>query len=221
MLMKFHKRNNKIVGFFPAVLFLILVVFNKYAYLMNQFYFSYLGSYLISIGVLIYYLHQKDNKLFSFRKLSIHHIVLYVVLFLAFWYLTDLVSKIVQESQNTDGVNNVISKYINTPKIYIILIALAILGPVFEELLCRGLLMTSYFKESRFYMDIVLSASVFSVLHLIGFSWGWVEFLYYFLMGALFAIIFRMGNSIYYSIIAHIVWNIISIYPILAYLLAF
>ncbi|MBR7684881.1 CPBP family intramembrane metalloprotease [Streptococcus equi subsp. zooepidemicus] len=126
-----------------------------------------------------------------------------------------------QESQNTDGVNNVISKYINTPKIYIILIALAILGPVFEELLCRGLLMTSYFKESRFYMDIVLSASVFSVLHLIGFSWGWVEFLYYFLMGALFAIIFRMGNSIYYSIIAHIVWNIISIYPILAYLLAF
>ncbi|MCD3442767.1 CPBP family intramembrane metalloprotease [Streptococcus equi subsp. zooepidemicus] len=221
MLMKFHKRNNKIVGLFPAVLFLILVVFNKYAYLMNQFYFSYLGSYLISIGVLIYYLHQKDNKLFSFRKLSIHHIVLYVVLFLAFGYLTDLVSKMVLESQNTDGVNNVISKYINTPKIYIILIALAILGPVFEELLCRGLLMTSYFKESRFYMDIVLSASVFSVLHLIGFSWGWVEFLYYFLMGALFAILFRMGNSIYYSIIAHIVWNIISIYPILAYLLAF
>ncbi|HEK9107640.1 TPA: CPBP family intramembrane metalloprotease [Streptococcus equi subsp. zooepidemicus] len=200
---------------------MILVVFNKYAYLMNQFYFSYLGSYLISIGVLIYYLHQKDNKLFSFRKLSIHHIVLYVVLFLAFGYLTDLVSKMVLESQNTDGVNNVISKYINTPKIYIILIALAILGPVFEELLCRGLLMTSYFKESRFYMDIVLSASVFSVLHLIGFSWGWVEFLYYFLMGALFAILFRMGNSIYYSIIAHIVWNIISIYPILAYLLAF
>lgn len=221
MLMKFHKRNNKIVGLFPAVFFLILVVFNKYAYLMNQFYFSYLGSYLISIGVLIYYLHQKDNKLFSFRKLSIHHIVLYVVLFLAFGYLTDLVSKMVLESQNTDGVNNVISKYINTPKIYIILIALAILGPVFEELLCRGLLMTSYFKESRFYMDIVLSASVFSVLHLIGFSWGWVEFLYYFLMGALFAILFRMGNSIYYSIIAHIVWNIISIYPILAYLLAF
>lgn len=45
---------------------------------------------------------------------------------------------------------------------------MTILVPIFEEIVCRGVIQQTYFKDSPFYFDVLISAIIFAIGHLIG-----------------------------------------------------
>ena len=84
---------------------------------------------------------------------------------------------------------------------------MSILSPVREELVFRGAIMTSYFRNSQYFLDILVSAAAFGIFHIIGFPWSWIDFFFYAMAGAVIGFIFRYTKSIYYPLTFHIFWN--------------
>ena len=90
------------------------------------------------------------------------------------------------------------------------LFILSLLGPLREELIFRGVFMTSYFKGSKYFLDVFVSAAAFSYFHMIGFAWSWIDFFVYLVAGLVVGLVFRYSKSIYYPLLFHIVWNVSS-----------
>ena len=56
------------------------------------------------------------------------------------------------------------------------LFVMSILSPVREELVFRGAIMTSYFRNSQYFLDVLVSAATFGIFYIIGFPWSWIDF---------------------------------------------
>ncbi|RSJ71037.1 CAAX amino terminal protease self- immunity [Streptococcus oralis] len=82
-----------------------------------------------------------------------------------------------------------------------------IAGPIFEEMIYRGLVMTALEKGKKWGLDVLGSAVLFGILHISNHGWVLTDFFSYMGGGLIFAVLFRATKSIYWSIGLHIVYN--------------
>ena len=91
-----------------------------------------------------------------------------------------------------------------------------IAGPIFEEMIYRGLVMTALEKGKKWGLDVLGSAALFGILHISSHGWVLTDFFVYMGGGLIMAVFFRVTKSIYWSIGLHIVDNAIAqILPLL------
>ena len=91
-----------------------------------------------------------------------------------------------------------------------------IAGPIFEEMIYRGLVMTTLEKGKKWGLDVLGSATLFGILHVSSHGWVLTDFFVYMGGGLIMAVFFRVTKSIYWSIGLHIVDNAIAqILPLL------
>ena len=91
-----------------------------------------------------------------------------------------------------------------------------IAGPIFEEMIYRGLVMTALEKGKKWGLDVLGSAALFGILHISSHGWVLTDFFVYMGGGLIMAVFFRVTKSIYWSIGLHIVNNAIGqILPLL------
>jgi len=91
-----------------------------------------------------------------------------------------------------------------------------IAGPIFEEMIYRGLVMTALEKGKKWGLDVLGSAALFGILHISNHGWVLTDFFVYMGGGLIFAVLFRVTKSIYWPIGLHIVYNSIGqILPLL------
>ena len=91
-----------------------------------------------------------------------------------------------------------------------------IAGPIFEEIIYRGLVMTALEKGKKWGLDVLGSAILFGVLHISNHGWVLTDFFVYMGGCLIFAVLFRVTKSIYWPIGLHIVNNAIGqILPLL------
>lgn len=82
-----------------------------------------------------------------------------------------------------------------------------IAGPIFEEIIYRGLVMTALEKGKKWGLDVLGFAILFGVLHISNHGWVLTDFFVYMGGGLIFAALFRATKSIYWPIGLHIVYN--------------
>ena len=82
-----------------------------------------------------------------------------------------------------------------------------IAGPIFEEIIYRGLVMTALEKGKKWGLDVLGSAVLFGILHISSHGWILTDFVFYMGGGLIFAVLFRVTKSIYWPIGLHIVYN--------------
>ena len=82
-----------------------------------------------------------------------------------------------------------------------------IAGPIFEDMIYRGLVMTALEKGKKWGLDVLGSAILFGILHISSHCWVLTDFVFYMGGGLIFAVLFRMTKSIYWPIGLHIVYN--------------
>ena len=82
-----------------------------------------------------------------------------------------------------------------------------IAGPIFEDMIYRGLVMTALEKGKKWGLDVLGSAILFGILHISGHGWVLTDFFVYMGGGLIFAVLFRVTKSIYWPIGLHIVYN--------------
>ena len=91
-----------------------------------------------------------------------------------------------------------------------------IAGPIFEEMIYRGLVITALEKGKKWGLDVLGSAALFGVLHISNHGWVLTDFFVYMGGGLIMAVFFRVTKSIYWPIGLHIVNNAIAqILPLL------
>ena len=85
-----------------------------------------------------------------------------------------------------------------------------IAGPIFEEMIYRGLVMTALEKGKKWGLDVLGSAILFGILHISSHGWVLTDFFVYMGSGLIMAVFFRVTKSIYWPIGLHIVNNAIA-----------
>lgn len=93
-------------------------------------------------------------------------------------------------------------------------LTLIVLGPLMEELVCRGLLQHAFFKNSRWGLDLLFPSFLFALPHFSSLP-SLADIFVYTAVGCLYAWLTRYTKSIYPSYSIHIVNNIIANLPFL------
>ena len=86
-------------------------------------------------------------------------------------------------------------------------------APIAEELIYRGVIMTTFFKNSPWYGDVLLSAIIFGYIH-INFALTPLAFFIYASGGFILALLYRMTKNLYYPIVVHILINITAFWDV-------
>jgi membrane protease YdiL (CAAX protease family) len=188
----------------------VLYIHNLLSYDALNAYSSISLSMIFSFVVLSYLL-AKGKKLgaiskelgISWKLLNARNIVIGVGLFalvVLLAYLLQVITQItgIQLPTNVEGILS------NMPISFLIFSFLV--APINEELLFRGFLVPR--------IGIVLSALLFAIPHLLSYS-SIAEFMAAFVFGIAAGYVFRKTGSLYPSIFAHMLVNLIAILPFL------
>lgn len=148
--------------------------------------------------------HWKECGRFQFRWSYLGVFLLSFFLLFVWANLTTYIfprtrngSTVVEVATNLTGISYFVTRILYT----------SIIAPVSEEVVCRGLLMTSLSKVKRYYLDVLVSAAIFGAMHVLQYGWITTDFIKYFGMGLIFCMMFRYTRSIYWAIALHASWN--------------
>ncbi|MCK3881684.1 CPBP family intramembrane metalloprotease [Streptococcus suis] len=82
-------------------------------------------------------------------------------------------------------------------------LAIGIFAPILEELVFRGFFGRYFFKNNRKWLKLTVSSSIFALLHI----FYPIEFIVYFLLGAIFYLAYDRRENIVDSIVVHLLNN--------------
>lgn len=123
-----------------------------------------------------------------------------------------LLSYFIPSSSNQISLNETI-EMIGRQELPYFLLIICFIGPITEELIYRGVLMTTFFKNSPWYGDVLLSAIIFGYIH-INFALTPLAFFIYASGGLILALLYRMTKNLYYPILVHILINITAFWNV-------
>lgn len=102
---------------------------------------------------------------------------------------------------------NLIIGLINNKTIIMGALLFIVIGPIIEELICRGLFINMLFERNTFWMPIITSGLFFGLLHA---SSNLIELLYYVFFGIILAFTYKRTGMLSLTIAIHAINNLIS-----------
>lgn len=208
-LSKFLKIDQFPITIFTLIFSLIWYSFIQLPITLNNYIenksliFIILGNMYILIfgGLLITFLIKKYIKNNSLKKdynwklvmSSFAIMLLYNVLF----------DYILPTTKN----QNLIIGLINNKTIIMGALLFIVIGPIIEELICRGLFINMLFERNTFWMPIITSGLFFGLLHA---SSNLIELLYYVFFGIILAFTYKRTGMLSLTIAIHAINNLIS-----------
>ena len=86
-------------------------------------------------------------------------------------------------------------------------ISSVIIAPIFEESVDRGYFMNTFFPNSKYYLDVILSALIFGLSHLVFSHRDPISLIIYSLGGLFFALVYRWTKNLKITILCHSFFN--------------
>ena len=86
-------------------------------------------------------------------------------------------------------------------------ISSVIIAPIFEESVDRGYFMNTFFPNSKYYLDVILSALIFGLSHLVFSHRDPISLMFYSLGGLFFALVYRWTKNLKITILCHSFFN--------------
>ena len=82
-----------------------------------------------------------------------------------------------------------------------------VVAPISEELIDRGYFMNSFFSQSKYYLDVILSALIFGLSHLVLSHCDPISLIIYSFVGLFFALVYRWTKNLKITILCHSFFN--------------
>ena len=89
-------------------------------------------------------------------------------------------------------------------------ISSVIIAPIFEESVDRGYFMNTFFPNSKYYLDVILSALIFGLSHLVFSHRDPISLMFYSLGGLFFALVYRWTKNLRITILCHSFFNFLT-----------
>ena len=212
--------------FFVAILLIIadqflirLVLHSGFAASLSDFsyYFSdMMLNFLVVLLALIAMIWSGKWQQINRRKFKVSYLFYSFLALLAFFVWNFVTFFIFPSTQNEISYQLDLPTFTGPTAFLMYFFYPVIAGPIFEEMIYRGLVMTALEKGKKWGLDVLGSAALFGILHISSHGWVLTDFFVYMGGGLIMAVFFRVTKSIYWSIGLHIVDNAIAqILPLL------
>ncbi len=205
-------------------------IFLVYVFVMSEFVvlemmdFAYYISSTLNLLLMIYTVWPLIvESYYGFKQNNLFENILLVIGAIFLMYLVNIVYSIVLDYfgivQNQSVNQQVIVELVNSNKLKL-LFEITILAAISEELIFRGLAFRSILNNNRF-LAYMTSFLAFGFPHLfLGFANGngLSELIFlplYGMMGVIFAYVYEKSNSIFVSMMAHFLNNLIAFFAII------
>ncbi|MBJ8053321.1 CPBP family intramembrane metalloprotease [Bacillus cereus] len=141
-----------------------------------------------------------DVSVLKSGKTYLYLLIGFIVIALTQYVMLELFSFESAEQQRDQLGGEALQNSLIQSIIYVL--SVAIITPIKEEILYRGILYRFFEKKYSFLVGIIISSFIFGILHG-GFP------ITAMIMGIVFAMLYKKAQSIVPSIILHIVWNLL------------
>ena len=212
--------------FFVAILLIIadqflirLVLHSDLAAGLSDFSYYFLDmmlNFLVVLLALIAMIWSGKWQQINRRKFKVSYLFYSFLALLAFFVWNFVTFFIFPSTQNEISYQLDLPTFTGPTAFLMYFFYPVIAGPIFEEMIYRGLVMTALEKGKKWGLDVLGSATLFGILHISSHGWVLTDFFVYMGGGLIMAVFFRVTKSIYWSIGLHIVDNAIAqILPLL------
>lgn len=223
--------NKSAKNKFFVDLFFALIAFLFYSFVplimtidSNHLFAYSLVTLIVSFGLFLisYRFIRSLDATFRIKKIAfpVGAIVVVAVLFCSFvlqnaigFFRSRVLPQTQLETSNQDAIANLLQ--VDDLLIYS-LITMVIIAPLFEELIFRRILIGNTFAPKKILVPrIIMSVSVFAMLHVFSeFSSGVIPFLFslatYLVISYSFTLIYVLTSRMLYSVLAHILNNLLA-----------
>ena len=165
----------------------------------------------VLLSAVIYLLVFAGKNIFHFKwqlRYFIYPLLGYIISYMSDFFFSYFISP----SSNQISLNKMI-EMIGRQELPYFLLIVCFIGPIAEELIYRGVLMITFFKNSPWYGDVLLSATIFGYIH-INFALTPLAFFIYASGGLILALLYRMTKNLYCPILVHILINITAFWDL-------
>lgn len=173
---------------------------------------SYYGLLLLLIGLiggLAVTLLVKSRRWDLYGKFTFKasYFAVFVLVFLAHFLWDMFSAEVFPPTKNSIALAEVSSGLSGWALVLIRYVYACLLAPIVEELVFRDLVMTALASYQKYKLDMLVSASLFSLSHVWQYGWDLPSFIVYLVPGLLFCAVLRYTKSIYWAILQHASWN--------------
>ncbi len=161
-------------------------------------------NYILPLPIIIYLMRKLDSVEIEKNKLTIKKFLIYVCVTITLMWIGNIIGTIITSLIGgvlQSEIINPVGELINNGGIYVNLLIISIMAPIFEELLFRKLLIDRTIKYGA-KVSILLSALLFALFH-----GNLSQFFYAFLIGGFFAYVYIKTGRLIYTIILHALIN--------------
>ena len=182
-----------------------------------SYYFSdMMLNFLVVLLALIAMVWSGKWQQINSRKFKVSYLFYFFLALLAFFVWNFVTFFIFPSTQNEISYQLDLPTFTGPTAFLMYFFYPVIAGPIFEEMIYRGLVMTALEKGKKWGLDVLGSAALFGILHISSHGWVLTDFFVYMGGGLIMAVFFRVTKSIYWPIGLHIVNNAIAqILPLL------
>ena len=182
-----------------------------------SYYFSdMMLNFLVVLLALIAMVWSGKWQQINSRKFKVSYLFYFFLALLAFFVWNFVTFFIFPSTQNEISYQLDLPTFTGPTAFLMYFFYPVIAGPIFEEMIYRGLVMTTLEKGKKWGLDVLGSAALFGILHISSHGWVLTDFFVYMGSGLIMAVFFRVTKSIYWPIGLHIVNNAIAqILPLL------
>lgn len=163
-----------------------------------------LSYYILPFPIFIYLMHKLKPEKIEKKSLTIKKFFIYLCITITLTWIGNVLGNIITlliGHMMSNHVVNPIQQVIENSNVYINIIILSIVAPIFEEIFFRKLLIDRTIKYGAT-LSIILSATLFGLFH-----GNLNQFFYTFFIGGFFAYVYIKTGKIIYPIILHAIIN--------------
>lgn len=212
-----HKKFFSKIGRNYLILAIIAILFQVTAGIIiniinpsllgNTFLVTILGAicnYILPLPIILYLMNKLEKTEIEKNKVSPKKFAIYICITITLMWIGNILGTIITAvigGLMQNEIVNPVGELINNGGMYVNIIIISIMAPIFEEFLFRKILIDRTIKYGA-KISILLSALLFALFH-----GNLSQFFYAFLLGGFFAYIYIKTGELKYTIILHGIIN--------------
>lgn len=168
---------------------------------------SAICNYILPFPILLFLMRKLESEELEKQSIGIKSFIRYIAIAFTLMWIGNIIGLVVStliSAATPFDITNPVENLISSTDIWLNLVLISIIGPIFEEIIFRKLLIDRTIKYGA-KISIILSALIFGFVH------GNInQFFYAFLIGGFLAYVYIKTGKLIYPILLHITINLMG-----------